>query len=49
MKFAAAVAAFAGLASAGKIPLHYNPLTIADYMSQKEQIITRAYRMSAGE
>jgi len=49
MKFAAAVAAFAGLASAGKIPLHYNPLTIADYMSQKEQIVTRAFRMSAGE
>ena len=50
MKYAAAIiAALAGLASAEKIEMHYNPLTIADYMSQKEQIIYRAQRMSAGE
>ena len=27
------IAALVGLVSADRIPLHYNPLTIADYMS----------------
>lgn len=46
---AAVLAALAGVASAERIPLQHNPLTIADYMSQKEQIIRRAERWVSGE
>jgi hypothetical protein len=46
---AAIIAAVAGLVSADKIKLHHNKLTIADYMSQKQQIIRRAERWVQGE
>lgn len=45
----ALIAALAGVASANRIPLHYNPLTIADYKSQAEQIQRRAERWVSGE
>ena len=43
------IAALVGLVSADRIPLHYNPLTIADYMSQREQLIRRSERWASGE
>ena len=49
MYTAAFLAALLGLVSADKIPLRHNPLTIADYMSQAEQIQARAERWTAGE
>ena len=49
MYTAAFLAALLGLVSADKIPLRHNPLTIADYQSQAEQIVARAQRWTAGE
>ncbi len=50
MQYAAAIiAALAGLVSADKIKLHYNKLTVADYMSQKQDIIRRSERFMQGE
>lgn len=50
MKFAAAFAvAMLGMVSAEKIRLHHNPLTIGDYIAQKESLVRRAHRMVSGE
>ena len=50
MKFAATIiAALAGMASADRIPLHHNPLSAADYISQKAQLVRRAERWGLGE
>ena len=43
MKFASALLAFAGIASAKKIPLKKNELTYDDLMAQKEYYTMRAY------
>ena len=43
------IAALVSVVAAEKIPVHYNPLTIADFMSQKQQIVRRAERMVSGE
>jgi len=50
MYTAAFAAALLGVvASAGKIPLVHNPLTIADYMAQRDHLIRRAERWVSGE
>ena len=36
-------------ASAERIQMHHNPLTVADYMSQKDQFVDRAQRWKLGE
>ena len=43
MKFASALLAFAGIASAKKIPLKKNELTYDDLLAQKEYYTMRAY------
>jgi len=50
MKYAVAiVAALAGLSEAGRIPLKHNPLTIGDYMRQKEYLTLRSHAFMSGE
>ena len=39
-------AALLGAVEASRIPLHHNPLTINDYLNQKESLVRRATAMS---
>ena len=50
MHYAAAIiAALAGVASADRIPLKHNPLSIGDYMRQKEYLTLRSHAFMSGE
>jgi len=50
MHYAAAIiAALAGVASADRIPLQHNPLSIGDYMRQKEYLTLRSHAFMSGE
>jgi len=40
------IAAIVGFVSADRIPLKHNPLTIADYLNQKESLVRRAAKYS---
>lgn len=46
---AAIIAALMGLTSADRIPLKHNPLSIGDYMRQKEYLTLRSQAFMSGE